>query len=49
MINDNNEEIELLDFTEEVSQTRKIPAGKRGHSEKAGRRNSGRRKKRTKN
>jgi exopolysaccharide biosynthesis protein len=48
MINDNNEEIELLDFTEEVSQTRKIPAGKRGHSEKAGRRNSGRRKKRTK-
>lgn len=48
MINDNNEEIELLDFTEEVSQTRKIPAGKRGHSEKADRRNSGRRKKRTK-
>ena len=48
MINDNNEEIELLDLTEEASQTRKIPAGKRGYSEKAGRSNSGRRKKRTK-
>ena len=39
MINDNNEEIELLDLTEEASQTRKIPAGKRGYSEKAGRSN----------
>lgn len=48
MINDNNEEIELLDLTEEASQTRKIPAGKRGYSEKAGRSNSGRRNKRTK-
>lgn len=48
MINDNNEEIELLDLTEEAAQTRKIPAGKRGYSEKTGRSNSGRRKKRTK-
>ena len=47
MINDNNEEIELLDLTEEASQTRKIPAGKRGYAEKEGRSNSGRRKKKT--